>query len=1166
MWFPPKSSTSASPEAGAPCGAQASAFHPVAALLTATLLLPTTPALAQSVTEWDATLARGTPREIDFTTEQGTWMSVDISPDGRWLVFDLVGHIYRVPAEGGDAEPLTQNSGIAVNYHPSYSPDGTRIAFVSDRGGQDNLWVMDADGSNPRAIHLSVDYRLQEPEWTPDGRQIAVTRKLKGPVGFYRTTDVISVFPAEGGPPTDLVILGASGATAPARSGFWDGADRAQNPSFTPDGRTLFFGSAIFTGEERRIRRLDLATGTIDDVTESTARYLACCGRPAYPLRLGEVGAEVSPDGRWLTFARKLPGGLTSYRGHEYMGRTALWIRDLETGDERILMDPITPAATDHHPSWNIGVLPGYSWAPDGRSLVITQGGRIRRVHVESGDVESIPFRARVQRSISEMARASRRIADNDFAVRFARTPVTSPDGRHVVFEAAGWLWIEEGDESSPRRLTDAAGYLTATGSDGSTATSAAAPMADPHPADQPLETGPAWSSDGRWVAYTSWDDVHGGHVWKVPAQGGTPVRLTTTPGRYAQLAWRPDDGALVVNRWDPALTWTPIGSGWQLVEVPANGGAARELTATGPQRDIAIGDDDRLYFAGLDDGAPSILSLAPNGGDQRAHLRLPPGTEQAALSPDGRHVAFRQLQSMHVAPAPPGLTASGPLSIDAAGPGVTRLHEGGIYPRWRDNRTLEYATAARHATVTIDGGEVSSSIRDLTLRIPRPRPTGTLALEGARIITMAESATATPGPGAAAPSLPDVIERGTILIEGSRIACVGDCDTSGADRVVDVSGKTIIPGLLDIHAHHLLLAGTSFIPPQRRHESARYLVYGVTTTHDPSAQPDPSFVIAEMTEAGRVIGPRTYSTGQTLVCPPHGPVRAIASMEDARNTVNRLADQGALSLKDYKQCRRVQRQMLAQASRERGITLTAENGDFIYLLGLVMGGHTGWEHPIQTVPTYGDVTTFMGQAGATYSPQVTLTDYPKGVALEFWLGERDLWLDPLQLQWSPWQEIAVRRSFVKKPAREFIFPLVAEGAADIARAGGHVAVGAHGEVDGLGAHWEMWALGEAMTPMEVLRAGTISAARCIGLEQDIGSIEVGKLADLAVLDNNPLEDIRLSSEVSLVMVGGNLFDARTLRQTWPIERDYGPRPWTNDDITRMDVRADDYWDRRPPG
>src|SRR5947209_12785114 len=125
---------------------------------------------------WDTTQTRGKTRNVSFTTDEGTWMSVDASPDGKWLLFDLLAHIYRVPAAGGEAECLTQASGAALNFHPRYSPDGKSIAFVSDRSGQNNLWIMNSDGSQPHAVFANKDVRVFEPAWTPDGEFVIVRR------------------------------------------------------------------------------------------------------------------------------------------------------------------------------------------------------------------------------------------------------------------------------------------------------------------------------------------------------------------------------------------------------------------------------------------------------------------------------------------------------------------------------------------------------------------------------------------------------------------------------------------------------------------------------------------------------------------------------------------------------------------------------------------------------------------------------------------------------------------------------------------------------------------------------------------------------------------------------------------------------------------------------
>src|SRR5947207_1720153 len=368
-------------------------------------------------------------------------LPISLSPDGKWIAFDLLGHIYRMPATGGKAECLTQDTGIALNMQPRYSPDGKTIAFISDRKGQNNLWLMDADGKNPRAVFMEKTQRALSPVWTPDGNYIVVqrqgTRRESGPEFNWS----LVMYHKSGGAGVELV-----------------GKDKAPGwHSISNDGKYLYFDVQAcpplpFGHTDpmlgcSQLRRINLQTRKIEEITGGQAE------QQDRGTSGGGVAPEVSPDGRFVASARRIPEGLESYKGHTFGPRTALWLRDMQTGDERLLMDPIELDESEEI-SRQMPILPGMVWSADGKSIVISQGGTIRRVSLDSGKVERIAFTAHVHRTISEMAYSPLPLRDDAFEARFIRWQSASSNHKQLVFQAIGKLWLMDLPNGKPRRLT----------------------------------------------------------------------------------------------------------------------------------------------------------------------------------------------------------------------------------------------------------------------------------------------------------------------------------------------------------------------------------------------------------------------------------------------------------------------------------------------------------------------------------------------------------------------------------------------------------------------------------------------------------------------------------------------------------------------------------------
>jgi len=1089
---------------------------------------------------WDVTLARGKTRDIDFTTNVGTWTSVDLSPDGTWIAFDLLGHVYRMPATGGEATALTQGAGVSLNFQPRISPDGRSIAFITDRRGQYNLWVMNADGTNPRPVFSDLNATAVEPAWTPDGNFIVVRRGGRGGGEGTPAPGGLWMYHKDGGQGAPLVA-----ATGGGRGAAGNGPPSW--PSVSSDGKYLYYQVTMSVETNQllagsiQLRRFEFKTGETVDITAGESSG-AAAGRFSSG---GAAAPEVSPDGRWLAFARHIPDGLLEYKGHRYGPRTALWLRDLRTGAERMAMDPIEPLVTSGGGK-TLGVLPRYRWARDGRSIVLMQGGKIRRLDVASGEVSTIEYSAKVHRTISEMARREFRISDGPVAARFFRWPSSSPDGKTIAFQAVGRIYTQQGPAGTPKRLTAAA--------------------------FSPLEYAPAWSPDGRSLTFVTWHDTGRGNVWKVSASGGMPQRVTREAGDYVDPVWSPDGRTIVVargegatargrtlthNAWydlvalDAAATAGDTGTVLATILRPSGaaigGEARRQLVrpSFGPEGRV-FWIDEKAAAAGGGRGGTALLSVRPDGSDKQEHLSFP-SADEIVPSPGGEWVAFQEGDNVYVAPmAWAGLGGEVQRIEKRRGQfPVTQLtRDGGLFPRWRDRTTLEYGSGQRFFVHNVESGRTDTV--PLAVSVPRALPTGTIAFTNARIVTMNKR---------------QVIERGTVVARAGRITCVGSCPTAGADRIVNASGKTIIPGFVDMHAHHY--REWRGMRPRHDYEQAIYLAYGVTTTTDVSMYSQNMFPTAELIEAGEMIGPRGFSTGDNITAGDASRANEITNPADALAMVRKMADWGAVSIKQYAQPRRDQRQWMAEAARAVGINETSEGGHFMEDLGFIMDGQTGWEHAFSELPMYADGAKFFGKAGATYSPTLVVAG-PGAWSIEYFFQSSDIWKDPKQRRWFPWRML-VPQTRVRwlRPETDYSYPLIAQAMADIIAEGGWGAIGSHGEHHGLAPHWEVWMGASALGNHGALEVATLHGARFLGADKDLGSIEVGKLADLVVLNGNPIQNIRATADIQYVVKGGTLYDGMSLDQLWPRAVPFGPNYWVNDDMLQMNTKKSDTHDKR---
>jgi imidazolonepropionase-like amidohydrolase len=353
------------------------------------------------------------------------------------------------------------------------------------------------------------------------------------------------------------------------------------------------------------------------------------------------------------------------------------------------------------------------------------------------------------------------------------------------------------------------------------------------------------------------------------------------------------------------------------------------------------------------------------------------------------------------------------------------------------------------------------------------------------------------------------------------------------------------MPGIVDVHSH--MHYDALDVQTDQPWEYLVNLAYGVTAAHDPSASTELVFAQSELVRAGAMVGPHIFSTGYILYGAKNANKAEIESLDDARHHLKRLKAVGAFSVKSYNQPRRNQRQWIIQAARDEQMLVVPEGGSLLAMNEtMCLDGHTGIEHNLPCAPLHKDVVQLFARSQSGITP--TLIVAYGGLNGEYWWYQHDRVFEkePLRSLTPPGYLVQhARRRDAFAFDDDFQHVKMSQACRDILRAGGHIELGAHGQLQGLGAHWELWMLGQGgMTPMEAIRCATYYGAWYLGLDQDLGSLAPGKLADFVVMKKNPLEQLENSDSIEFTVANGRVYRSATMDQVLPEAKARPPFQW----------------------